>query len=207
MSTRLDKNLAYNYAEIINTSSEEMSERQQIGSISPDAQYIEQLYSLYSGYVFKYLKSKYGAESLDLEDITQEAFEKVASLENPQTIKNPRAYILAIARNQVIDRFRKEKIRLAYQKSTLILGDQEISDDFSPENVLLGKQKISVLKKTVKSLPEIQQSILYHRKIEGMTNTQIAEKMGVSETTVRKYVEQAVEQIHIALKVALGESV
>lgn len=171
-----------------------------------NSDYIRDIYSLYWQYLCNFLKSKYGNETADTEDIAQAAFEKFTALEDPTKVKNPRAFLIAMARNIAVDTFRKSKVRLAYQNSILGSSDENISDINAPENVLLEQQKYKVIKNVIEKLPEVQRTVLLLHRIDNLTYCQIAKKTGLSETTIRRHMALAIEKLHRSLKQAYGEA-
>lgn len=176
-------------------------------STEPDIRYVEQLYSLYWNYVCKYLNSRYGGSGVDTDDVAQEAFAKLLSLPDLRNIKNPRAYLMATARNMVLDGFRKSNVRLAYARKVADSDDQYLNDDLLPENVLFGSQKVRVVQNTIAAMPELERKVLLLHRMEDKTYGQIAKKFGISETTVRRHIARAIARIHTALKRAYGESI
>lgn len=179
-----------------------MSNTSVIASSEPASIDFKQLYSLYQQELCDYLRSRYAGSNFDPEDIVQTAFIKLAEIKDSGKIKNPRAFLFATVRNIAIDEFRKSKIRLTHKQDFLQSGDKEITDSFSPENVLLERQKLELINTVLKTLPKIQRSVLLLHRLDKLTYSQIASKYGLSETTVRRHVAGAIEKLHRGLKQA-----
>lgn len=162
----------------------------------------KKLFELYWQDLCNYLRSRYGNSGIDAEDVAQAAFTKFAELEQPKTVKNPQAFLFATARNIAIDEFRKAKIRLAHKEDALHTSNEENSDVFSPENVLLERQRLELMNAVIKKLPKIQRTVLLLHRLDKLTYSQIASKYGLSETTVRRHVANAIEKIHKSMKQA-----
>lgn len=60
---------------------------------------VERLYRSYSESMRRYIAKAFGAGPPDPEDAVQAAFEKYAALENRADVLNPRAFLMASARN------------------------------------------------------------------------------------------------------------
>lgn len=165
-----------------------------------DSGLIRKLYELHWQDLCNYLKSRFKEGLIDPEDIAQLAFIRFSGRQDTEKIKNPQAFLFAVARNIAIDEFRKSKIRLAHQEVVQITHVQEINDDLSPENVLIKRQKIDLMVTSIKKLPKIQRAVLLSHRLDKLTYSQIASKIGLSESTIRRYVAKAVEHIHRDLK-------
>lgn len=175
-----------------------------VDSFVPEPSYIKELYTLYWDELCGYLRSKFNGSSIDPEDIAQAAFTKLAGLENNKKINNPRGFLYAAARNCAFDQFRREKVRLAHKEGVKHVYKQRLDDHLSPENILSGRQHVRLMAKSVKKLPKIQRTVLLLHRLDKLTYTQIAKKMGLSETTIRRNVAKAVERIRKDLRRANG---
>lgn len=171
-----------------------------VGSFVAHSSYIKDLYALHWDELCGYLRSKFGGTSIDPEDIAQAVFTKFAGLEDCMVIKNPRGFLFTAARNRAYDEFRKEKIRLAHKDGERHAYKQDLNDELSPENVLSQRQNIRLLANVVEKLPKIQRTVLLLHRLEQLTYSQIANKMGLSETTIRRTVAKAVERIRKDLR-------
>jgi len=160
-----------------------------------------QLYALYWSDLCCFLKAKYRGQLLDPEDIAQNAFARLAAAQKNKVIHNPQAFLYAAAKNLAIDEFRKQKTQRAHVTETQNLdADQKSYDENSPENVLLNKQQVGHLYDAMMRLPKLQRDVVVLHRLEGMTYTQIAKQLALSETSIRRYVANAIEFIHRELK-------
>lgn len=175
-----------------------------VDSFAPEPGYIKELYALYWDELCGYLRSKFSGSSIDSENIAQAAFTKLAGIEDYKKISNPRGFLYATARNCAIDQFRREKVRLAHKEGMEHVFKQEVDDHLSPENILARRQHVSVMANSVKKLPKIQRTVLLLHRLDKLTYTQIARKVGLSETTIRRNVAKAVERIRRDMRRANG---
>ncbi len=162
----------------------------------------KRLFQLYWPALCDYLRSRYGEGTFDPEDVAQAAFTKLAEVKDSEKIKNPQAFLFSVARNIAIDEFRKAKIRLAHEQDASQSTGKEIVDGFSPENVLLEREKLELMSAVIEKLSKMQRTILLLHRLDKLTYSQIASKYGLSETTVRRHVAGAVEKIHKGMKQA-----
>ncbi len=165
-----------------------------------DTDPIRHLFDLHWQDLCNYLRAKYSDHTFEIEDIAQTAFTKLAAVREPGRIRNTKAFLFATARNIAIDEFRKDKIRLAHRQDVLQSPNEEIFDDFSPENVLLERQKLELMNAAIQKLPKIQRTVLLLHRLDKLSYSQIASKFGISETTVRRHVANAIGKIHKGMK-------
>ena len=169
-------------------------------SSGPDAHDFKRFFETYRQELCNYLRSRYGGDTFDPEDVAQAAFVKLAQVKNSEKIINPKAFLFATARNIAIDEFRKAKIRLAHRQDALQSPDEEFFDVFSPETVLSERQELELMGTVIKKLPKIQRAVLLLHRLDKLTYSQIASKFGLSETTVRRHIANAMEKIHKEMK-------
>lgn len=136
--------------------------------------------------------ARYRRRREDVDDLVQEAFLRSFAANEKEEIRNPKAFLVRVARNLAIsDAKRKE------HSATEFFEDSGGSDVFtderygSVEDQVDGRRKLFVLSQAVASLkPELRQALLM-RKIEKLKFKQIATRLGVSVSTVEKRVAAA----------------
>ncbi len=130
-------------------------------------------------FVFNMIKQREAAE-----DITQEVFitiyNKLEMYDKRHSFSN---WILQISKNKTIDYIRKYKkvyegnIDEAYDIS---------SQDMSPEEIAEYKEVKNKIKEYIKTLEETDKQILILRYSENLTFTDIAEILGLTESTAKR---------------------
>lgn len=91
------------------------------------------------------------------------------------------AYLLRSLYHSGIDMVRKYRSRANYLNSGI--GNEELPD---VETAILEQETLETLRQVIARLPERMQSILRMNYVEGLKNAEIAERLGVSEITVKK---------------------
>jgi RNA polymerase sigma factor (sigma-70 family) len=142
-----------------------------------------------------YIRRQFGVGPPDPEDVAQETFLKFAALENRHTIDNPRAYLYRTAHNVLID----ERRRLALRKGGGDIEALGISDDRTPERVLVGEQRLDVLKRTLLAMPEARRRSFLLNRLHGLSAAAIARMTGYSESAVKKHIGLALSDLETAL--------
>ena len=124
----------------------------------------------------------------DAKDLTQDVFTKAyQNWQQLEKAENPKAYLFTIARNTLIDYFRKSLIQeniemanLSEQAAFPSSPDAEFSDD-----------QIRMLHQSIESLPEQRRKIIKLKKLQGLTTEEIAEELSLSKRTVDNQVYRA----------------
>lgn len=126
------------------------------------------------------------------EDAIQEAFARIA--ENPETFfrleHNKRlAFVDIIIRNVAVDMFRKNCREKSEELSEEILSS--VSGEASLEDVVIGSISERELLDFIETLPALQRDVITLKAVCGLTNTEIAEKLNISENAVRQRIFKA----------------
>jgi len=127
----------------------------------------------------------------DAEDILQDVFyELVAAYRLEKPIEQLGAWLYRVARNRIIDRFRKQKPEAssvggrAGDENTLSLEDLLPSPDAGPETVFVRNVLMDEIGEALAELPPEQREVFIANEIEGRTFAEIAEETGTSINTL-----------------------
>jgi RNA polymerase sigma factor (sigma-70 family) len=150
---------------------------------------IDDLYRQHRDAVQRYVLHAFGAGPPDPADVAHAAFERFIAIEHREEIANPRAFLIASARNYVLDQRRRFKVRNDYANDVRLGGD--ISDDFDPERVLLAKQQWQTLQRAIEELDPRRRDILMMNRMQGLSSAEIARRIGCSATLVKTLLAQA----------------
>lgn len=144
----------------------------------------------------RYLAHKLGSPD-DAAEVAQETFLRLHRLQSPETLDNARAYLFQTATNLATDQLRRRSLHhrfLAREQSARDSAgelEQHQADTVSPEHILAARQKLRAIMEAVEELPvQVRQAFLLHRR-NGLAYDDIAREMGVSTSSVEKYILQA----------------
>ncbi|QYM80446.1 sigma-70 family RNA polymerase sigma factor [Horticoccus luteus] len=129
-----------------------------------------------------WLQSRFGAGS-DVDDIVQEAYMRLWRARQNGKVSAPKAFFFAIARNIALDLARHEQI--ARMDSLAEIDCLSVSDgsEAIPESVARN-QELALLTEAIQSLPERCREVFTLRKLYGLSQKEIATRLGISEHTV-----------------------
>jgi RNA polymerase sigma-70 factor (ECF subfamily) len=126
------------------------------------------------------------ASANDVDDVVQEAYCRIASLESASHIHNPQAYLFQVARNVLVEQVRRSRIvriDLIAELDALNIAD----DRPSPEESTLARRELGRLKALIDALPEKCRRVFVLRKIDGISQREIATRLGITENTVEAH--------------------
>jgi RNA polymerase sigma factor (sigma-70 family) len=126
-------------------------------------------------------------------DVAQEAYLRASQA--GVAINDPRAFLFRTAANLASDR------RKADRRHAEILAEAafwlEPEPEASPESVTLTQEEFARVSRVIERLPPRCREVFYLNRFEGLSQSEIAERLGISKTAVEKNIRRAL--------VALGE--
>ena len=131
------------------------------------------------------------ADRQDAHDLAQEAYLRLLRVDRFDLVEQPKAYLFRVATNLVYE------FRIKQGKNVLhhagLLDDMGVpAPDETPERHYELRQSIEHVADILDSLPPLYEAVLLMRKRDGLSQPEIAEKLGVSIHTVRKYLTRAI---------------
>jgi RNA polymerase sigma factor (sigma-70 family) len=136
----------------------------------------------------------------DVEDIVQETCLRLFQAAQRQPIRSPRAFMLKTVRNLALN-----KLRLADALNHMV-ADERTNDDEgaatqgledaheerTPESVVASEQEFVVFCRAIRALPRQRRRVILLRRVYGLSQREVAAKLGISERTVENHIAQAV---------------
>ncbi|MGE5500541.1 MAG: RNA polymerase sigma factor [Ignavibacteriales bacterium] len=119
----------------------------------------------------------------EVEDVVQEAYCRLLSLQRTSHITSPRAYFFTAARAVVIDHLRRSRV-VRIETATEIEALNVVLDEPSPERVAASRRELERVRRLIAALPDRCRRVFEMRKIEGLPQREIARQLGVTETIV-----------------------
>jgi RNA polymerase sigma-70 factor (ECF subfamily) len=129
----------------------------------------------------------------DADDLLQEMWVKVV-LAQAGPIAEPAAYLYRMADNLLLDRWRSDvRRRRRDDQWTDVAGGSraDVSEQPSPERVLLARERLRVVERMLSDLGDRTATIFRHYRIEGFSQRDIAQTMGISLSAVEKHLQKA----------------
>lgn len=129
----------------------------------------------------------------DADDIMQELWLKIERIEAAGPIADPRAYLFRMADNLMHDRVRANVRRSNREQAWSDAGYDSAGQDETPsaERALAARQRLREVERALATLGERTQSIFRRFRIDGVTQSRIAQEEGISLSAVEKHLQRA----------------
>lgn len=150
----------------------------------------ESLFRRYDRWLRAALRRRYGHELAD--DVTAETYLRAAPLAAAGEVRNPKAFLLKVARNLVYDRLRRDRISAA----SVPLDDAASALPQSPA----AQDDALTLMQILLALPPELRDVFFLNHIEGQTYQEIAATLGIPITTVHHRMRQALARTAAAMR-------
>ena len=156
----------------------------------PDPALAESLREFYTQ-ILHFLRKRTDNAS-DAADMTQDVFTQWLGYQDRGKIEQPRAFLFQMARNLLRDHWRRQQVRHAVHGERNESEAEPLSDERDdPMVAALRLQRLEQLKRVLAELsPRRREALMLHR-FEGLSQAQIAERMGISVSMVEKHIALA----------------
>ena len=153
-----------------------------------------------------YLVLKIQLSSAEAEDVVQGVFEKIVNMPFAQfqRIKNVRAFLYKSAYNAGIDQVRRVEVGQRFVREQCADQSDQV-DRRDPYRRTLGEQELRVLTVALKKMPIKRRQMIIMNRFDGLSCAEIARRLNLSETVVRKHVSRALAECQHALRISSGE--
>ena len=129
----------------------------------------------------------------DVPDLAQEVFLRLLRVEGYENIRSPEAYLFTIASHVI----QQHAVKRASEPLSVEIGEVfselKTSSSDDPADQLMHMQRLANLEGILSSLPSrVAASLVLHR-VAGYSVQEVADQLGVSRETAKKYLSRAVE--------------
>lgn len=150
------------------------------------------LFDAYHEPLIQYVQSVVQSQELAIE-IVQDVFVKIwMAREELDAVQHFTAWLFILTRNYTLNCLKKmardRKKEQQYQQYVYTSGALAEEGDSAPDY-------LSLVDRAAAQLPPQQQQVYFLSRSEGLKYAEIAEKMGISRTTVKKYMQLALKTI------------
>lgn len=134
----------------------------------------------------------------EIEDIVQEAYCNIAELEVLVHIIDPKRYLYQVARNIVMGNLRRARVVTiesigGLQEIETLLVYTDASQ--SPERIAADRALLTRIGDVLTTMPERTRTIIRLRRLDGLSQREVALRMGVSEAVVENDLSRGLKQI------------
>jgi len=140
---------------------------------------------------------RWRTHNVDVDDIVQETYAVLASRPSVSEIVNPRAYCFQTARSIVLMQLRRTKV-VSIRAVEDIDRVGAMADDPSPEQQVSDREQLQKLAEAISDLPRRSREALTLRIVEGLTQREVGQRLGISENAAQKHI---VKSIHLLMNI------
>ena len=130
----------------------------------------------------------------EVADLRHEVYIRVYESAARAIPHNPRSFLFAIAKNYLTDRRRRERIvSIDYTPDSDALN--VLKDELTPERRLIARQELKQLSDAFDDLTDKCRAVLWLRRVEGLSQREVAERLGIPETAVESQVARGMRAL------------
>lgn len=130
----------------------------------------------------------------EVEDLCQEVYVRTYESAKDRLPKPVRPFVFTIARNLLVDRARREHV-VPIEAVADLEGLGVALDAPSPEHAVLARDELRQLQAAIDRLPPRRREVVILGRIEGLTGRQIAQRLGIAESTVADHLTAAINAL------------
>lgn len=161
-------------------------------------QTIHTLYSDHHGWLHNWLRRKLGC-SQRAADLAHDTFLRLLAREEAVAIQEPRAFLTTVAQRVLSNHRRRECIERAYLD---VLAQMPEALAPSPEDSAMLLETLVEIDRLLDGLPRPVKRAFLLAQLDGLSQAAIAAELGISVTTVKRYLVRAGVQCYFAQPVA-----
>lgn len=134
------------------------------------------------------------------EDLVQDLYLKLASVDDTAEVRAPVALLYRMASNLLIDHVRSAQ-RTSRRNAQwrmdhrATMGGEDIVEEPAADEAIIGRERIRQLAAAVADLPPKMGQAFRLHKLEGRSQAQTAQAMGVSAKMVEQHIQAAVRRL------------
>ncbi|WP_454690375.1 RNA polymerase sigma factor [Achromobacter aloeverae] len=171
--------------------------------------WLTQMYASFRAPLLRFLQHRLG-DRQDAEDALQESFTRLAAAGQATALRNQRPYLFQIAANLLRDRAR-EQLRQGPMKM-VSFDDPETRADEVPVDVSAcpvasteHRERLHRLEQALQELPERQREAFVLHRFDGLTQDEVADRMGISRRMVSKHLSRAFAYCEVRVRYASAD--
>ena len=131
-------------------------------------------------------------------DLRQEVYVRVYEAARKSRPTFVKSFLFTTARNLLADRARRARV-----VSIEALGDFDVEhalvDEVSPERHLHAREELKLLARAFRRLPPKCREVVWLRRVDELSQRDVAERLGVSARTVERHLENGMKVVANAL--------
>jgi len=145
----------------------------------------------------RYLRRMWGNRD-EIHDLRQEVYIRVYEAAGKVRPHSPKAFLFTTARHLLADRIRRERVVSIEARGDIEALDVLI-DEISPEERASAHEELRAVARAFDRLPPRCREVLWLRRVEDLSQKEVAGRLGIREGMVEKHVAKAMRRFADAL--------
>jgi RNA polymerase sigma-70 factor (ECF subfamily) len=159
-------------------------------AVMPTEATLHTFYRDHHGWLESWLRRRMG-NAWDAADLSHDTFLRVlSSSQQIVDMREPRAYLLTVGKRLLSNFYSRRSLETAYLEALAQMPEESAP---SPEQRWLLLETLQALDELLDGLPPLVRRAFLLSQLEGLGYREIAERMAVSERTIKRYMAQAYE--------------
>lgn len=148
---------------------------------------VSELYQQHNGWLQGWLRRRLGCHE-QAADLAQDTFTRLLGSRRVLEAREPRAYLTTVAKGLMINWFQRQSLERAYLEALAGLPEELAP---SPEQRFIVLETLHEIDALLSRLPDPVRQAFLLAQIEGLKYEAIAERLGVSLGSIKRYMQQA----------------
>jgi RNA polymerase sigma factor (sigma-70 family) len=141
----------------------------------------------------------------EVPDLIQEVYVRVYERAREQLPQQPKAFLFSTARNLMADQLRRKRV-VSINTVQEVDSIEAMVDEISPERRLSARQELGRVAQAFDSLSDKCRDVIWFRRVEGLSQRETAERMGLKEEAIESQLARGVRSLARAIFGAAEES-
>lgn len=163
-----------------------------MGEAELDAWFIREVLPLEAA-LMRFLRRNWREEE-DLADLRQDIYVRVYDAARNGIPRQAKPFVFSTARNLLIDLVRRSRVISIETVADLELSNVS-TEEVSPEGQVIARAELRRLEAALDDLPPRCRQVVVMRKIEGISQREVASRLGIAEDTVEKHIAKGVRML------------
>lgn len=129
---------------------------------------------------------------VDVDDVVQETYAILAAKADVEAIRNVRTYTFQVAYSVVLQQLRRAAV-VPIRAVADISALETMIDAPSSEDTVLHRQELDRVRRAIAAMPRQTRQAFTLRRIDGLSQRDIARRMALSEHTVEKHIARGIK--------------
>jgi len=159
---------------------------------------IDTLFREHNDALLRFLSARLGSHQ-DAQEVAQEAYVRLLRLDRPGAVSFLKALLYKTASNLAIDRLRHRHLVMRYESAA---ANPEDLFESSADATSAALDDVRVIASALDELPAHCRSAFLMSRVEALDSLEIAQRLGVTDRAVRKYIARALVFLQLRLQQA-----